>query len=350
MRSASSPRAARPGSPRWTRVAAVVTGLVLATATLSGCVQRESNAGATDAPELVPTDQLSEVTLQVGDQKGGTEALLRASGQLDDAPYTVAFSTFISGPPQIEAATAGKIDFAVTGNTPPVFGVASDARIKVVSAYANNASGDRILVAPGSPLKSVQDLRGKRVAVGKGSSAHGHLLLQLKKAGLAVDDLEWAFLQPADAQTAFQAGQVDAWAVWDPYTAIAQLGSGVDTLTTAEGVSNGYGFGIASDQALADPAKNTALRDLVTRIARASQWAVEHPDEWSADYAAAVGIDPEAAKLAQGRSLRPAIALDDDVIASEQELLDAFVDSGEIRTEASFGDYVDTRYNDAVPA
>ena len=92
------------------------------------------------------------MTLQVGDQKGGTESLLRAAGALDDLPYKIAFSTFTSGPPQIEAATAGKIDFAITGNTPPIFGAASNAKVKVVSAYDGGGSGDKVLVHADSPI------------------------------------------------------------------------------------------------------------------------------------------------------------------------------------------------------
>lgn len=333
---------------RSTRTVAAVAVLALSVAGLAGCVSRESASASSEAPALVSNDQLSTVTLDVGDQKGGTEALLRASGELEGTPYAVAFSTFTSGPPQVEAATAGQIDFAVTGNTPPVFGVAANARIKVVSAYTNDASGDQILVPPTSTATTFADLKGKKIAVGKGSSAHGHVLLQLQKAGLTLDDVQLVFLQPADASTAFSSGDVDAWAIWDPYTAIAQVQNGSKTLTTAEGVANGYGFGIASQQALDDAATNTALQDFVVRLAKASAWAEANPAEWAAAYSAAVGIDPKAGELAQGRSQRPAIALDDSVVESEQTLYDAFVEGGAIPGGNRFADFVDTRYNDAV--
>ena len=102
----------------------VVAVIALLSLLLAGCVSREDSSGAQSAPETVPLSELSGVTLNVGDQKGGTESLLRAAGALDDLPYQVSFSTFTSGPPQIEAATAGKIDFAITGNSPPIFGAA----------------------------------------------------------------------------------------------------------------------------------------------------------------------------------------------------------------------------------
>lgn len=327
---------------------------VLATAALTlglaGCVQREDTAESI-ANETVDVASLQDLTLRVGDQKGGTEALLRASGELEKLPFTVEFSTFTSGPPQIEAATAGKIDFAVTGNTPPIFGAAANAKVKIVTGYANNASGDAILIPGTSTLASVADLKGKKVAVAKGSSAHGHLLLQLNKVNLTLGpgkDVEPVFLQPADALSAFTSGNVDAWAIWDPYTAIVQLENNPKTLITAEGVSNGYGFGIAGDEALADPRRNTAVRELALGIARAANWAKANPEEWAEQYSAEVGIDPRAGAIAQGRSLRPAIALDDSVVASEQELADAFADSGQLQGQVDFAKFVNNRYDEAL--
>lgn len=340
----------RASRARRRRVLAAVLATAALTLGLAGCVQREDTAESI-ANETVDVASLQDLTLRVGDQKGGTEALLRASGELEKLPFTIEFSTFTSGPPQIEAATAGKIDFAVTGNTPPIFGAAANAKVKIVTGYANNASGDAILIPATSTLASVADLRGKKVAVAKGSSAHGHLLLQLNKVNLTLGpgkDVEPVFLQPADALSAFTSGNVDAWAIWDPYTAIVQLENNPKTLVTAEGVSNGYGFGIAGDEALADPRRNTAVRELALGIARAANWAKANPEEWAEQYSAEVGIDPRAGAIAQGRSLRPAIALDDSVVASEQELADAFADSGQLQGQVDFAKFVDNRYDEAL--
>jgi sulfonate transport system substrate-binding protein len=239
--------------------------LALLVGVVAGCVSREDGSNAQQAPEPVPLSELFEITLQVGDQKGGTESLLRAAGALDGLPYKIAFSTFTSGPPQVEAATAGKIDFAITGNTPPIFGAASNARVKVVSAYDGGGNGDQVLVQADSPVKSIADLRGKRIAVGKGSSAHGHILAQLKNAGLSPSDVQLVFLQPADALSAFTKRQADAWAIWDPYTAQTEAQLPVRSIGQAREITNGYWFGVASDQALTDPKRNTALADLLVR-------------------------------------------------------------------------------------
>ena len=147
-----------------------------------------------------------------------------------------------------------------------------------------------------SPIRSISDLRGKRIAVGKGSSAHGHILGQLQDAGLTPADVSLVFLQPADALSAFTQREADAWAIWDPYTAQAEQQIPVRSIGQAKGVTNGYWFGIASDQALADPKRNTALQDLLVRFEKAARWAKDHPQQWAESYAAAVGLDPEGGR------------------------------------------------------
>jgi sulfonate transport system substrate-binding protein len=331
------------------RAVLIRAAAVLAIAGLiAGCVSRQDNAGSQQAPATVPLSELSDLTLQIGDQKGGTESLLRAAGALDGLPYKVVFSTFTSGPPQIEAATAGKIDFAITGNTPPIFGAASNAKVKVVSAYDGGGVGDQVLVHTDSPITTIADLKGKRIAVGKGSSAHGHILAQLKNAGLTPADVELVYLQPADALSAFQQRAVDSWVIWDPYTAQVAQQFPVRSIGQAKDVTNGYWFGVASDQALADPKRNTALQDLLVRFEKAAKWAQDHPAEWARSYSAAVGLDPKAAEVSQSRSLRLPTELDDAVVDSEQKIADIFAASGQIATAPKFADWVDRRYNDAL--
>ncbi|WP_414688351.1 ABC transporter substrate-binding protein [Mycobacterium sp.] len=318
---------------------------------LAGCVSREENSGAEQAPNTVPLSELSGLTLQVGDQKGGTEALLRSAGALENLPYKVAFSTFTSGPPQVEAATAGKIDFAITGNSPPIFGAASNAKVKVVSAYDGGGNGDQIVVHADSPIQSIGDLRGKSIAVGKGSSAHGHILGQLDRAGLSTSDVKLVFLQPADALSAFTQRLADAWAIWDPYTAQIAAQVPVRSIGYARDVTNGNWFGIASDQALADPKRNTALADLLVRYEKAVRWAKDNPQKWAESYAAAVGLDLKVAEVVQGRSLRLPTELDDKIVASEQKIAELFAASGQIASPApKFDDWVDRRYNDTLRA
>ncbi|TQF73689.1 ABC transporter substrate-binding protein [Rhodococcus spelaei] len=310
---------------------------------LSACSGGDSTPAA--AAPTGPVD-LSAVTLKVGDQKAiSIEVLLRASGQLGKLPYKLEFSTFTAGLPLVEAASAGGIDLAQTGNTPVIFGAASKANIKVVGALEATGKGDAILVGRDSPIKSVADLKGKRVATFKGSSAHANLLLQLKKAGLSRGDVETVFISPADGYTALTKGDVDAWATWDPYTAIAEKESGARAIATADQAANGYNFWAASTGALADAGKSAAIADFFQRYAAATAWSQNNLDEWSTKYAELTSISPDASRTTWTRSIKQPIALTDQVVASEQEIADAFTAAGDIPGTVDFGAAVDRRFS-----
>jgi len=309
---------------------------------LTGCVSRELGPRPIAVPPAVPAAELSGLTLRVGDQKGGTEALLRAADALEDLPYRIAFSTFTFGPPQIEALNAGRIDIAITGNTPPIFGAAANSKTRVVAAWDGASAGEQILVRTNSTIKTVNDLRGKTILVGKGSAAHGDLLEHLSDAGLRPKDVKLVFLQPADALSAFSNGQGDAWAIWDPYTAQANLTLKVRSLGSA---ANGYQFASASAKALNDPQRNAALADLLVRFDRAAQWARDHPDEWARKYSAAVGMSLPISALAQSRLRRLPVPLDDKVVAAEQRLADLFASADQIPEAPDFVKWVDRRFN-----
>ena len=170
------------------------------------------------------------------------------------------------------------------------------------------------------------------------------LVLQLEKAGVDVSDVNINFLQPADSKSACESGRVDAWAVWDPYTAIAEV-SGAVPLITAEGVSNGYGFGVASDAALADDPRAEAINDLLERIERAYQWTKDNPEEWEKIFAQETSTDAEAAKI-NTRSTRLQIPLDQTVIDSQNDLIGAFERADVLPETFDFQEQVDVRFED----
>ena len=285
------------------------------------------------------------MTLRIGDQKGGTQALLQAAHALDHLPYRITFSTFTSGPPQIEALNAGRIDFAVTGNTPPVFGAAANSKTRVVAGWDGAQTGEQILVRTNSSIATVRDLRGKTILVAKGSAAHANVLEHLADAGLKPKDVKLVFLQPADALSAFSNGQGDAWVIWDPYTAQANLTLKVRNIGSAE---NGYQFGSASVKALTDPQYNAALSDLLVRYQRAARWARDNPEQWAQRYSAAVGLNLKIAALAQSRLRRLPVALDDKVVAAEQRLADLFASADQIPEAPDFVKWVDRRFNSVL--
>ncbi|CCI83094.1 ABC transporter substrate-binding protein [Corynebacterium otitidis] len=322
------------------RAAAGIGGVIVLSASLVACADDAEENQEAAGGEI----DLSSVALQVGDQVAGTETALRASGELEGTEYDIEFSTFSSGPPQIEAMNAGQIDVAITGNTPPI--LAGETSTKVVQAYSNDASSIIIAAPPGSELESLEDLEGQSVAVAQGSNAHGLLVQALHSVGLSSDDIEVNYLQPADAVNAFQSGDLSAWSIWDPYAAIAELND-AEVLFRGTGLTNGFGFAIASDEALADPGREAALEDLLERVARAYHWTVDNPDEWAEVFAEESGIDREVAEV-QTRSSRLPIALNDEVVAQQNDIAEAFLTDDVVAEAVDFEDLVDRRFEESV--
>ncbi|MCK9931942.1 ABC transporter substrate-binding protein [Frankia sp. Mgl5] len=329
--------------PRW-----VVVPLAAALAFGAAC---SSNDDTTTPDTAAGPVDLSTVTLKVGDQKAGTKALLGAAGLLDDLPYKIEWSSFTSGPPLLEALAADAIDLGGVGETPPIFAAASGAELTLVSAYEGDSAGAAILVKDASSIRTVSDLRGRKVAVAKGSSANYHLLAALDKEGLTFGDIDPAYLQPPDALAAFNNGSVDAWAIWDPYTAIAEQNLGARVLVNGEGgLSTGLTFLAARPEAVADPGRHAAIADFLARLRKAYTWTTENPDAWAQAWATDTGLTTEIAKVALGRENRVWIPLDDDVAKRLQVVADAFTEAELIPREVVVADFVTDEFNDAVPA
>ncbi|MFL6141804.1 MAG: ABC transporter substrate-binding protein [Labedaea sp.] len=317
--------------------------LVAAALMLAGCGGQADQAGSAEPPPVNATD-LTKVTLRVGDQKGGAQSLLKAAGLLSDVPYRIEWSTFTSGPPLLEAVSAGGVDIGGVGNTPPIFAAAANAKIAIVSSARGNVASDALLVPADSPLHDVTQLRGKTIGVAKGSSAHGQVLLNLRKVGLSTKDVKVSFLQPADAYGAFTQRQIDAWATWDPYTSQARLEAKARVLVDGTGTANGYTFQVAGTSALADAGRNSAIRDYLIRHAKAQIWADTHREEWATAWAAETGLSIEVARAAVDAGPDLLVPLDDTVIKSEQELADAFTADGVLPGKVDFARAVNRRY------
>ncbi|WP_433448746.1 ABC transporter substrate-binding protein [Streptomyces sp. CA-142005] len=296
-------------------------------------------------------DGKGSFTLNVGDQKGGSEAVLRAAGELKSLSYKIKWSTFSSGPPLLEAVNAGAVDIGGVGNTPPVFAAGAGSKISVVAAWHGTSRGDTILVPGDSELTRPDQLKGRSVAVAQGSSAHYQLVASLKAAGLSLSDVHVKYLQPADALAAFTSGKVDAWAVWDPYTSqILQARQG-RVLTTGEGISNGLSFQVAAPAALKDPEKARAVKDYLTRLRRATAWVHDHQQEWAKVWAKDTGLpyDVALASVKRTNSTRVAVAVDKPLVASEQQIADTFAELKLIPKKVDFGGFVDSRFNGDLP-
>ncbi|MDN4161527.1 ABC transporter substrate-binding protein [Nocardioides abyssi] len=342
-------RPTNPTSPRSGRRGLRATlGAVLATSLLALAACGGSATGNEGAVGDDGEVDLSKVTLIVGDQKGtSAKALLTAAG-LADTEYTIEWKEFTSGPPILEALNSDAIHVGMVGNTPPIFAAAAGGTFKMVATASYTGKGDTILVPKGSPVQSVAELKGKKVAVAEGSSANYNLLAQLEEAGLTYDDIEVQNLQPADALAAFANGHVDAWAVWDPYTSQAVVDEGARVLVDGDGLVNGLNFQVASQSALEDEATTAALEDYLTRITKAQMWSAENREDWAKVWAEQTGLSEEVTLAAAGNRPVTPQPINDEVVASEQQMADTFTANGLIPEEVDVTDFFSDQFAEAT--
>jgi len=208
--------------------------------------------------------------LKAGDQKGGLRALLEAADALKGLSYDIQWTEFPAAAPLAEALNAGAVDSGPIGDAPAIFALAAGTRIKLIGANRSDPYGTAVLVRPDSPLKTAADLKGKRIGTNRGSIGHFVALKALSSAGLRPEDADIRFLPPADAKLALTNGSVDAWATWEPYTAMAETSGHARVLVSGRGLWSGLSYLAATDAALA--AKRAVLGDFLQRIVRAQAW------------------------------------------------------------------------------
>jgi sulfonate transport system substrate-binding protein len=272
------------------------------------------------------TARAEPTVLKAGDQRGGLRALLEAADELKNLPYQIQWSEFPAAAPLAEALNAEAVDFGPIGDAPLIFALAAGTRIKAFAVNRSDPYGTAVLVRPDSPLKTAADLKGKLIGTNRGSIGHFIALKALASAGLKPDDASIRFIPPAEAKMALTQGALDAWATWEPYTAIAETAGHARVLVSGRGQWSGLSFLAATDSALAK--KRAALADFTQRVVRAQSWSYRHVPEYSAALARIIGISPDAARLQFERRATRWIDLDGQVLADQQRSADFYLDAG----------------------
>jgi len=262
---------------------------------------------------------------RIGYQKTGVLVITRQQGVLERRLGRLGIATkwieFTSGPPLLEAMNAGSVDLGAVGDSPPIFAQAAGAAVVYVAGAPVN-NGQAILVKPDSPLRSLADLKGKRVAFTKGSSAHNVVVAALEQAGLTYADITPTYLSPADAGAAFARDSVDAWAVWDPFFAIAEKSQGARVLVNATDVIKTFSFYLANRDFAARYPK--ILGEALSGLAEAANWAENNRHEVAKALAAVTGVSLEAQTIAANRASFPFGPITPEIIASQQAIADRF--------------------------
>jgi len=272
----------------------------------------------------------ADTEVRVGYQKYGTLVLLKGRGilekKLEPLGVKVKWAEFAAGPQMLEALNAGAIDIGQTGEAPPIFAQAASDNLLYLANEPPAPKGEAILVPKDSTIKSVADLKGKTVGLNKGSNVHFLLVKALEKAGLSYSDITTKFLPPADARAAFEKGALDAWAIWDPFQASAELAIGARVLTTAEGIVPNYQFYLGSRKfANANPAVIDAL---IAAIGETNAWIQKDPAAAVAELAPTTGIPAPILTVAIGRQSFGVGPLSPKVIADQQLVADTFFGLG----------------------
>ena len=287
--------------------------------------------------------QPDAAVLHVGDQRGAIHALLQAAGELDHVPYKIDWATFAVGAPLVDAIKASAVDFGYVGSSTMTFGLVSGAPLKAISVWRFHGPGSGLLVRPGGPIGAIADLRGKRIALVRGSPAHLFVAELLRAGGIPYSAVTIINLTPGDAKAALSTGAVDAWAIWDPYLAIGEREDHLRVLATSDQFQGEVECGVASEQAIAT--KRAQLQDFLARVRRAYQWADSHPDAVASVYAAETGLPLDIARLVRGRmkaEVLPGITA--DAVAAHQRGADIYAEIGVIPHRLDVGKVYDRSF------
>jgi sulfonate transport system substrate-binding protein len=287
-------------------------------------ITASSSLTAALAGPAISAESLKE--LRIGYQKIGALLIVKEQKVLEQRfeplGVRVRWIEFAFGPPLLEALGAGAIDYGYTGDGPPIFAQAAHANLLYAGAIPARGYGQAILVPAASSIESISDLKGKKVAVAKASSAHNLVVAALESVNLPWSDITPVYLAPPEAAAAFVRGAVDAWSIWDPFLAIAELKQKARALPLDRSVSAQNSFFLVNgDFAAKHPDVAATINGAV---ATATTWADQHRDQVAAILSEASGVDLAAEQRSVNRAEFTFGPLNSDVLAQQQAVADRF--------------------------
>lgn len=288
---------------------------------LTGCNNAQSNQTAVDKKT---TDAQPTTTISIGYQKYGVLTLIKARGNLEKElkadRVQVKWVEFPAGPQLLEGLNVGSINFGEVGEAPPIFAQAANPNIRYFANQNPGPKGEALIVHANSSVRQFSDLRGKRIALNKGSNVHYLLLKLLEKHNMNLSDIQAVYLPPADARAAFEKRAVDAWVIWDPFLAAAQEQLQTRVLADGEGVVHNRQFYITDQEfALKHP---QVLAKLKIELDETSRWAQDNPDTAASILEKPTGLSKtilKASVLRKGSGVSlvtPSVVQDQQIIAN----------------------------------
>jgi sulfonate transport system substrate-binding protein len=264
--------------------------------------------------------------LRIGYQKYGTLTVLKALGTLDkrlaQQGISIKWTEFPAGPQLLEGLNVGALDFGTVGESPPIFAQAAGAPLVYVGNEPPSPDSEAILVPKDSPIRSVADLKGKKIGLNRGSNVHYLLVKLLEKAGVDYKDVTVTYLVPADARAAFERGALDAWVIWDPFQAAAEHQLNARVLADGTGVVNNYQFFLASrDYETKHP---EVIDILLDEIHKGDLWVRDHQPEAVDLLQPILGLERPVVEVAVRRMAYGVRPVTPEVLDHQQQIADAF--------------------------
>ncbi|WP_394671411.1 sulfonate ABC transporter substrate-binding protein [uncultured Acinetobacter sp.] len=288
-------------------IAAGITSMMM----LSGCAKEQKQA---------------LTTLNIGFQKYGLLPIVKQRGDLDQAlkaqGIQVKWVEFPAGPQLLEGLNVGSVVFGESGEAPPIFAQAASPNLVYVANQPAAPNAEALIVQKNSPIQSIQDLKGKRVALNKGSNVHYLLLKLLEKNQLTLQDIQVVYLPPADARAAFEKGAVDAWVIWDPFFAAAEQQIDARVLATGQNLVSNHQFYLA-DRKFAEQHPEV-LKTVVQQLNQTTEWVKTHQDDAARLLEKPTALDFNILKTSISRMGFGVTPLSSEVIQQQQYVADAF--------------------------
>jgi sulfonate transport system substrate-binding protein len=265
-------------------------------------------------------------TLNIGFQKYGVLPIIKARGDLDKAlkekGVDVKWVEFPAGPQLLEGLNVGSVSFGESGEAPPIFAQAANSNLVYVANQPAAPLAEALIVPKDSPIQSVQDLKGKRVVLNKGSNVHYLLLKVLEANHLKLDDIQVVYLPPADARAAFEKGAVDAWVIWDPFFAAAEKQLNAKVIATGQNVVNNHQFYLA-DRKFAEQHPDV-LKVVVNELNTTTQWVSQHQTDAAKLLEKPTGLPLDVLNTSISRKGFGVSPISNDVVKKQQDVADAF--------------------------
>ncbi|WLV23919.1 aliphatic sulfonate ABC transporter substrate-binding protein [Aciduricibacillus chroicocephali] len=300
---------------------------------LTGC-----SAKATEKPKEINIGiQQSLSPLWIAKEKRLFEDAFKEDG------IKIKWTEFQSGPPQFEGLAANKLDFSQVGNTPVVAGQAANVKFKEIALSGDGVKGNGILVNKNSEIKKLEDLKGKKVAVAKGSSGFGFLYSALKHAKISPDDVEIIQLQPDEALPAFESGKVDAWSIWEPFLSLESIEN--DAVILANGETLGSfspSFTLARDGFIKDHPQY--VEKFLRVYDEAVRYQLENEEEAIDIYAKMKGLDKKVIKNVLDNTKPLNEPITDRIIKAQQETADLQLELKAIGKKIDVSEVVDNQF------